>query len=118
MNFSRFACAVGMFALIATPAFSQQPTALRQDAPVRVQSAINFFMPGPSGDGEEAQRLRDKARRAVYEMAARECDLVREVLARECRLESVNVNIGRQHGSQQPEGYTINGSMSLQIFLK
>jgi hypothetical protein len=30
----------------------------------------------------------------------------------------VNVNIGRQHGSQQPEGYTVNGSMSLQAFLK
>ena len=118
MNFSGVAYAFGVFAVIATPAFSQQPNALRQDAPVRIQSSINFFMFGPTGDGEDAQKLRDKARRAVYEMAARECDVVREVLAKECRLESVNVNIGRQHGSQQPEGYTVNGSMSLQIVLK
>lgn len=40
------------------------------------------------------------------------------MLARECRMESVNVNIGRQYGSQQQEGFTVNGSMNLQIFLK
>jgi hypothetical protein len=121
MKLSRFAYAAGLLALLSAPASAQtagQPSTLRQDAPVRVQSTINFFVPGPSGDGEEAQRLRDKARRTVYEMAARECDVVREVLARECRMESVNVSIGRQYGSQQPEGYTVNGSMSLQIFLK
>jgi hypothetical protein len=31
---------------------------------------------------------------------------------------SVNVNIGRQFGQQQQEGYTVNGSMSLQVTLK
>ena len=118
MKFSSFALAVGVLALATMPAFAQQASAPRQDAPVRVQSSINFFMHGPSGDGEEAQRLRDRARRTIYEMAARECDLVREVFARECRLESVNINIGRQYGSQQPEGYTVNGSMSLQTFVK
>ncbi|HEY0848288.1 MAG TPA: hypothetical protein VGD96_00130 [Bradyrhizobium sp.] len=114
---SRFVFAVAALALVAVPAFAQTNT-LRQDAPVRVQSSISFFVNGPTGEGEEAQRLRDRARRTVYEMAARECDLVREVIARDCRMESVNVNIGRQYGSHQPEGYTVNGSMSLQIFLK
>ena len=90
----------------------------RQEGQVRIQSNINFFIAGPSGESEEAQRLRDRARRLVYEMAAHECDLLREVLARDCRMESVNVNIGRQFGQQQQEGYTVNGSMSLQITLK
>ena len=121
MTFSRLAYAVGALALLAPPSLAQttaQPNASRQEAPVRIQSSINFFVNGPTGDGEEAQRLRDRSRRAVYEMAARECDVVREVFARECRLESVNVNIGRQYGSQQQEGYTVNGSMNLQVFLK
>ena len=122
MKSSRIASlAAGALALLAMPALAQtagQPNTLRQDAPVRIQSSINFFLVGPTGDSEEAQRLRDKARRSVYEMAARECDVVREVLARECRMESVNVNIGRQYGSQQQEGFTVNGSMNLQIFLK
>jgi hypothetical protein len=90
----------------------------RQEGQVRIQTSINFFVTGPTGDGEEAQKLRDKARRTIYEMAARECDLLREVLAKDCRMESVNSNIGRQFGQQQQEGYTVNGSMSFQITLK
>lgn len=121
MTSSRLAFAAA-FLLLAAPASAQttgQANTLRQDAPVRIQSSTNFFLPGPTGDGDDAQRLRDKARRTIYEMAARECDLVREVIARECRMESVNVNIGRQnYGSHQPDGYTVNGSMNLQIFLK
>jgi hypothetical protein len=39
-------------------------------------------------------------------------------LAKDCRLESVNSNIGRQFGLQQPEGYTVNGSMNLQVTTK
>jgi hypothetical protein len=122
MTSSRLVLAAAAFALLAGPAFAQttgQASALRQDAPVRIQSSTSFFLPGPTGDGEDAKRLRDKARRTVYEMAARECDLVREVIAKECRMESVNVNISRQnYGSHQPEGYTVNGSMNLQVFLK
>lgn len=92
----------------------------RQEGLVRVQSTVNFFFAGPTGDGEDAQKLRDRARRAVYEMAAHECDLLRDVLAKDCRMENVNVNIngGRQFGAQQPEGYNINGTVNLQISLK
>jgi hypothetical protein len=86
----------------------QSGSPARQEGQVRIQTSISFFVAGPTGDGEEAQKLRDKARRTVYEMAARECDL----------LESVNNNIGRQTSQQQQEGYTVNGSMSFQITLK
>jgi hypothetical protein len=92
--------------------------AARQEGTVRVQSNINLFMPGPTGDGDASQALRDRARRTIYEMAARECDLLREVLAKDCRLESINTNINRQWGQQQQEGYNVGGSMSLQITLK
>jgi hypothetical protein len=92
----------------------------RQEGFVRVQSNINMFVPGPTGDGEEAQKLRDRGRRMIYEMAAHECDLLRDVIAKDCRLESVNTNLNRQnnYNSQQPDGDTVNGSMSLQITLK
>ena len=77
----------------------------------------------PSGDNEEeAQKLRDRALRSVYETAARQCDLLRESLAKDCRLESVSSNMngstGRQFGPQQPQGFTVNASMSFQITLK
>ena len=54
MKLSRLAYAVGVLALIATPAWPQQANAVRLDAPVRIQSSINFFVFGPTGDGEEA----------------------------------------------------------------
>jgi hypothetical protein len=114
--------------LLAAPAAAQTPgqrivieqsgSPLRQEGLVRIQTTINFLVTGPTGEGEEAQKLRDRARRIIYEMAARECDLLREVLAKDCRMESVNVNIGRQFGQQQQEGYTVNGSMNFQISLK
>jgi hypothetical protein len=118
---------IGLLFLIA-PAAAQSPGqrviieqssgSPRQEGSVRVQSSINFFVAGPSGDSEEAQKLRDRARRTVYEMAARECDLLREVLAKDCRMESVNTNVNRQFGQQQAEGFNVNGSMSFQITLK
>jgi hypothetical protein len=88
---------------------------------VRIQSNFNFFIPGPTGEGEEAQKLRERARRIVYEMAAHECDLLREVLASDCRLESVNDNVNINPVSrqfQQQEGFNVNGSMTFQILLK
>jgi hypothetical protein len=124
----RNALIAGATLLLATPAIAQTPgqriviensgSSPRQEGLVRVQSNINFFLTGPTGEGEEAQKLRDRARRIVYEMAAHECDLLREILAKDCKMESVNTNIGRQFGQQQQEGYTVNGSMSLQISLK
>ncbi len=96
--------------------------ASRQENSVRVQDNLSLFLPGPTGEGDEAQKLREKGRRIVYEMAAHECDLLREVLAKDCRVENVNVNLnatgGRQFNQQQQEGVSLNGSMSLQITLK
>jgi hypothetical protein len=94
----------------------------RPENMVRVQNNISFFIAGPTGEGEEAQKLREKGQRLVYEMAAHECDLLRDILAKDCRMESVNVNVntngGRQFNQQQQEGLNVNGSMSLQITLK
>ena len=94
----------------------------KQENMVRVQNSINFFLAGPTGEGDDAQKLREKAQRAIYEMAGRQCDLLRDVLAKDCRLETVNVNVNantmRQFNQQQMDGFNVSGSMSLQITLK
>jgi len=124
---TRFIPAALGLLLLAVPAVAQTPGqriimeqmgASRQEGWVRIQSTINFFVAGPTGESEEAQKLRDRARRTVYEMAARECDLLREVIAKDCRMEQVSNNINRQYGNQQQEGFTITGSMNFQITLK
>jgi hypothetical protein len=109
---------------LAAPAMAQtaqtvgQASGLRQEAPVRIQTNFNFFVRGAAGDSEEARKARDNARRSIYEVAARECEILREVLAKECRLESVTSNIGQQYGAQQPEGFSVNGAMSFQVILR
>jgi hypothetical protein len=90
----------------------------RQEGMVRVQVSINMFLPGPTGEGEDAAKLRDRGRRLVYEMAAKECDLLRDVIAKDCRLENITANVNRQRHGNQQEGYQVGGNMSLQITLK
>jgi hypothetical protein len=118
---------IGLLFVVA-PAVAQSPGSRaiieqagglpRQEGSVRVQSTVNFFVAGPGGDSDEAQKVRERARRTIYDMAARECDLLREVLAKDCRMESVTSNISRQFGQQQAEGFNVNGSMNFQITLK
>ena len=56
-------------------------------------------------------------RRVIYELATKECDLMRAVIARDCRLENVSVSLNRQT-NPQIQGYQVSGSMSYQITLK
>jgi hypothetical protein len=97
-----------------------QPTLVQQRGSdmVRVQVGINLSMPAPASEGEEADRIRDRARRSIYEFAQRECDILRDVLARECKLEAINVNVMRQTGTNMPQGFNVNGQLTLQVTLK
>lgn len=89
----------------------------RREEPIRVQVSINLFYAGPTGETEDAAKLRDRVRRSIYEMAANECTLVEQVLAKTCRLESINVNLNRQAGGQG-EGYMAGGNFVLRVTLK
>jgi hypothetical protein len=85
----------------------------------RVQLGISFFLPGPTNDGEEATKIRGRARRMIYEMAGRECGVLLDTIASECRLESVTVNLNRQMQQivqmVQTEGFLVNGQLGFQI---
>jgi hypothetical protein len=89
----------------------------RREEPVRIQVSINSFFPGPTGESDDAIKLRERVRRSIYEMAASECGLVQQVLAKTCRLESVNVNLNRQLNGQV-DGYAASGNFALRIMLK
>ena len=116
---------IGLLFVVA-PAVAQMQGPLVTEPPgaARVQTTISFFVASASDDSEEAQKLRDHANRLVYQTAARQCDLLRETLAKDCRLESVNTTISSRQGSfslqqlQQPGGFTVGASMTYQITLK
>ncbi len=93
---------------------------VKADGTVRVQSNISYFVPVAAGDDAAAEKEREKARAAIYETAAHECTLLLATLAKECRLASLNSNIGtaRNYGPAQQSGFTVNGVMSFQIVPK
>jgi hypothetical protein len=97
---------------------TQEPT--RREDPIRVQVNINSFFPGPTGDTEDAAKLRDRAQRAMYDMAGRECALLEQTLAKTCKLDQVTVNINRQVAVQvgTQEGYTAVGNFIMRATLK
>lgn len=108
--------------LLTAPVTAQtvgQAAGQRQETWVRVQTNFNFFVPGPTGDSDDARKSSENARRSIYQIAARECELLREVLAKDCRIEQVSSTIGREFGrQQQQDGYSVNGSLSLSITVK
>jgi hypothetical protein len=123
-------CLVPFASALAQPVPAQERTAAAVDRnanPIRVQVGVNFFVPGPADESADSMALREHARRSIYEMAAHECELLREKLADDCRLESVNVNLNRQFGQQfagqqfpvqQVEGFQVGGTFGYRITRK
>ena len=84
---------------------------------VRVSVGINMFVPMTDG-GDQAIKAQEDARRLVYDLAARECAILRDVLASECRLELINVNVQRNQFGQQKGGLNVNGNVGFRIVPK
>jgi hypothetical protein len=95
-----------------------RPAPPEQKGEIRVQVNISFFVPGVVNGSESSLKAQDDARRAMYQSASRECDLLRETIAAECRLESVGVNMNRNYGQPQNEGFTANGNFGFKVMLK
>ena len=105
----------------AQPTFSEVQRAVmaqQQTAQVRINVAMNMFVPAPSGIDEKALAAQEKARRQIYALAMKECSVLTETIAAECKIEGVNVNVNRQHGQQAVEGFTINANMNYRVTLK
>jgi hypothetical protein len=77
-----------------------------------------MFIPLTDGADQSAKAQED-ARRTVYDLAGHECAVLRETVASDCRIESINVNVQRnQTFGQQKEGLNVNGNVGFRIVLK
>jgi hypothetical protein len=86
----------------------------------RITVNLNTFVPAPSDNTDQAQKAEESGRRTVYEFAEHECAILRDTIASECRLESINVNMQRIAPSPnfvqaRPDGFNINASMNFRI---
>jgi hypothetical protein len=89
---------------------------------VRISIAVNLFALSSDGNNDQALKVQEDARRAIYDLAGHECALLRDVLASDCHLESVNVNVQRvgpqNFGQQRSEGFNINGNIGFRVVPK
>jgi hypothetical protein len=97
-------------ALCTSQAFAQTPLPAQPDAPsppqraalpprieIRVNSNFNISEPIFITDKASLTELQTGARKVIYEIASKECKLLLETIARECRIESINVNSNVQN---------------------
>jgi len=94
-----------------------QAAAEGQPARIRIQSSITIIVPGFFDDPAKMIEGQEKARRSIYEIAGRECALLKATLAGECQVESVNINAGRQP-MPQLGGTQITGTMTFRATAK
>jgi hypothetical protein len=76
----------------------QRAAMAQQGAMVRVTIGINMFVPSA---GVPTMPAQEAARRQIYEMATKECAVLRDTIADDCRMEGISVNVHRQQGQQQ-----------------
>jgi hypothetical protein len=93
-------------------------TSGEQKGEIRVQVNISFFVPGAVTNSEASLKSQEDARSALYKTAGRECEVLQASIAHDCRIESVNVNVNRNFGQPQNEGFTANGNFGFRITLK
>ena len=112
------------FVLLAGAVEAQQvtiqnrPNLSEQKGEIRVQVNVGFFVPGVVNGSEASLKSQEDARSAHYRAAAHECEVLKAAIASECRVESLNVNINRNYGQPQNEGFTANGSFGYRVMLK
>jgi hypothetical protein len=85
---------------------------------VRVQVSISFFVAGAVNNSEASLKLQEDARKALYQSAGKECEVLTATIAADCRLESLNVNMNRTFGQSQTEGVNATGNFGYKVTLK
>ena len=74
--------------------------------------------PARAGEGEAGDAVARPRAQLIYQMAARECGMLEDVLARTCRLEAINVSLNRQPGTGMGDGYMVGGNFTMVVTLK
>jgi hypothetical protein len=106
-----------VFLIGTTLSASAQSNQDRRPDTVRVQVSVSYTLPLPAGE-DNVLKIQEDARRSLYLVADKECAILRETIAAECRIENINVNVNRVRHVPQPETITANASMTYRVQLK
>lgn len=111
-------------AAFATTALAQGVTSYvaAPGGQARVTLSTNRFVPAPNDNSNLASKAEEDGRRMIYDLAGHECGILRDTIASDCRIESININILRlppnQNPAQRPDGFNVNASIVLRIVPK
>jgi hypothetical protein len=83
----------------------------------RVQVMANIFVQNPVNDIDGQVKAQEHARQVLYETAGKECETLRATIAKECQLESINVNVTVPNYGQgrPPDGFMVNSTFVYRI---
>ncbi len=86
---------------------------------VTISVSYQFFLEGNTKSMSEQADLADQGRRHLYQLLAKECAVLIETIAAECRMNRANVNsqLHRRNRSSR-EGVRVSGSATYLIELK
>jgi len=89
------------------------------DGQAHITLNTDRFVPAPSNTSEQASKAEADGRRMIYDLAGHECGILRDTIASECRIQSININILRlpasQNSAPRPDGFNVNASIVLRI---
>ena len=88
---------------------------------VTVSVSYQFFLEGDTKSVEDQAALADQGRRHLYKLLAKECEVLLETIASDCRINRANVNtqLRRQNRSSiRREGVRVSGTATYQISLQ
>lgn len=115
---TRFCAAATVFTFAVTGAFAQ--TALPRNGAIpegyiTVQSSIALSLPfDQSAPDEQVQ----KAQKALYDIASRNCSVVVETIADDCKITGITNNVDMQRGNNRDGFISVRGQISMVIKLK
>jgi hypothetical protein len=87
--------------------------------PVNVSVGFNTQVPLADASAETLAAAQRAGREYVYRLGREECALLKEIIAKTCRLTNLNINTQiQQHNNNQPPRLHINGNANFTISLK
>ena len=103
----------------AAPAEASIVAPFQGSQPLNVSVAFNTQMPLPDLSEETLAAAQRAGRAYLYRLGREECTLLKEIIARTCRLTNLNINtqIQQQRHNAQPMLH-INGNATFTISLK
>ncbi|TDW25913.1 hypothetical protein EV128_11686 [Rhizobium azibense] len=116
---TRFCAAVTALAFTASSAFGQAAfprNAMIPEGYVAVQSSISLSLPFDQSAQVDEQVQR--AQKALYDIASRNCSVVVEAIADDCKITGMTNSVDMQRGNNRDAFISVRGQINMAIKLK